>query len=114
MFSREDITSILTVWKAPTSEPEWDGLGVGYPSKTTDSGVVELYAIACGMKFALDFIDDEACSVSDQESAASPFFPPDSTRTMSYTHDRKMEVIVFTDYVRALQPLKGTVPHIVL
>ncbi|KAF3021799.1 hypothetical protein E8E15_007930 [Penicillium rubens] len=45
--------------------PQWDLMGVGYPSKNTNSGVDELYATACGMKFAPDFIDNEAYSVSD-------------------------------------------------
>jgi hypothetical protein len=88
-------------------------MGVGYPSNTKNSGVVELYAIACAMKFALDHIGNTACAVSSEDSAQSGLFPPGSARTMLHTHDMEREVIVFTDDWFALQRLTGTLANTV-
>ncbi|KAJ5517754.1 hypothetical protein N7453_000176 [Penicillium expansum] len=90
------------VWKAPTSQPEWDGLGIGYPSETVDPGVVELYAIACGLKFALNFINNTTFSVSREFPIDASFFRPAFMRTRSDMHKRKKELILFTDDVYVL------------
>ncbi|KAJ6185402.1 hypothetical protein N7519_006703 [Penicillium mononematosum] len=108
---RDSSAAVGIVWRSPTSLPEWDGLGVGYPSKTRNSGVVELYAIACAMKFALDYISHTAFAVSSEDSAQSSCFPPGTARTMSHTHDMKRELIVFTDDWYALQRLTGTLAN---
>ncbi|OQE24886.1 hypothetical protein PENFLA_c009G05832 [Penicillium flavigenum] len=108
---RDSSAAVGIVWKSPTSLPEWDGLGVGYPSKTKNSGIVELYAIACAMKFALDHIGHIAFVVSSEDSAQSSRFQPGTARTMSHTHDMKREVIVFTDDWYALQRLTGTLAN---
>ncbi|KAJ5469914.1 hypothetical protein N7530_007271 [Penicillium desertorum] len=80
---------------------------------TDDICVVELYAIACAMKFALDHIGNTACAVSSEDSAQSGLFPPGSARTMLHTHDMEREVIVFTDDWFALQRLTGTLANTV-
>ncbi|KAJ5262769.1 hypothetical protein N7524_008074 [Penicillium chrysogenum] len=99
------------VWKSPTSLPEWDGLGVGYPSNTNNSGVVELYAIACAMKFALDYIGHPAFAVSSKNSPGSSHFLPGNTRIMSRAHIMKREVILFTDDRYALQRLDSALAN---
>ncbi|CAP96456.1 hypothetical protein EN45_077590 [Penicillium chrysogenum] len=98
------------VWKSPTSLPEWDGLGVGYPSNTNNSGVVELYAIACAMKFALDHVGHPAFAVSSKNSPGSSHFWP-GTRSMSHTHTMKRETMLFTDDRYALQRLDSALAN---
>lgn len=83
-------------------------LGIGYPFETVDPGVVELYAIACGLKFALNFINNPTFSVSREGPIDTSFFRPGFMRTRSDMHKRKKELILFTDDVYALQRLNGT------
>ncbi|KAJ5270233.1 hypothetical protein N7497_009004 [Penicillium chrysogenum] len=87
------------------------GLEPKYPSKSNNSGAVELYAIACAMKFALDHIGHPAFAVSSKNSPGSSHFLPGNTRTMSHTHIMKRETILFTDDRYALQRLNSTLAN---
>ncbi|KAF3021796.1 hypothetical protein E8E15_007836 [Penicillium rubens] len=87
------------------------GLEPKYPSKTNNSGAVELYAIACAMKFALDNIGHTAFAVSSKGCPQSSHSLPGNKRTMSHTHIMKREVILFTDDWYALQRLNSTLAN---
>ncbi|KAJ5795249.1 hypothetical protein N7457_001848 [Penicillium paradoxum] len=99
------------VWKAGGAASKWDGLGVAFHEKTDDTSALELYAVGCGLKFALDNIDSAEYTVSRDDPADTNFFRPKMRRTGSHSHMMKREVFVFTDEETVLRRLNGDVSY---
>lgn len=51
------------VWPERYPSTEWQGKGVYYPLRTDDSATLELFAISCALRTAIEEIDKEHASV---------------------------------------------------
>ncbi|KAJ5462666.1 hypothetical protein N7475_007610 [Penicillium sp. IBT 31633x] len=109
---RKRQAAVGVVWKAPLSTSMWDGLGVSFPSETANTSVVELYAIGCALKFALDNMDSAEWSISRDGSSETRSFRPSLGRTESHLHGKTKELFVLTDEEGTLARLKGTMLYL--
>lgn len=99
------------VWPERYPSTEWQGKGVYYPLRTDDSATLELFAISCALRTAIEEIDKEHASVVENIPVDEEFFQSSSLRTESHLHSMTKELFVFTDDINALRRIDGGLPY---
>ncbi|KAJ5165570.1 uncharacterized protein N7500_007400 [Penicillium coprophilum] len=99
------------VWPKTFNSPKWDGKGFYYPLSVEDSSVVELFAISCTLKAAIEDIEKDRARVVRKLPSDKEFFQGTPGRTMSHIHTMAKELFIFTDDCNALRRIDGDLAY---
>lgn len=99
------------VWPERYPSSKWQGKGVYYPLRTNDSATVELFAISCALRTAIEDLDEEHAGVLANAPVDKEFFQSSMLRTESHLHSMTKEVFIFTDDINALRRIDGDLAY---
>ncbi|CRL28093.1 Polynucleotidyl transferase, ribonuclease H fold [Penicillium camemberti] len=99
------------VWPDRYPSLKWQGKSIYYPLRTNDSATVELFAISCALRTAIEEIDEEHASVVANVPVDKEFFQSSMLRTESHLHSMSKEVFIFTDDINALRRIDGDLAY---
>lgn len=99
------------VWPERYPSSNWQGKGVYYPLSIDNSGTVELFAIACTLKTAIEELDKENATIVANIPVDEEFFQESLLWTRSHLHTMTKEVFIFTDDIKALRRIDGDLAY---